>query len=80
MEPKTGVYATASKTKILKDISNEITTFLIRDPPKTASESKPEIALENNARKSHPTFEKRSILEPHGGPQEVTNLSRRHQN
>ena len=31
---------------ILKDVCNEITTFLVQDPPKTASESKPETALE----------------------------------
>ena len=79
MEPKNGVFATLSKTKILKDVSNEITTFLIRDPPKTDSESKPKTTLENNAPKSHPTSENSLILDTRWAPQEGTNLSRRHQ-
>ena len=46
MDPKTVVFASLSKNKILEDVSNEIITFPGLDPPKTASESKPETALE----------------------------------
>ena len=79
MEPKTAVFATLSKIKILKDISNEITTFLVWDPLKTDSESKPKTAQENNAPKSHPLSENGFILDPHWAPQEGSNFSRRHQ-
>ena len=80
IEPKSDVSAPLSKTKTLKDVSNEITTFLVQDPLNTDSESKPKTALENNAPKSHPTSENCFILDPHWAPQEGTNLSRRHQN
>ena len=80
MESKTAVFATLSKTKILEDVSNEITTFVVRDLPKTDSESKPKTALESNAPKNRPTSENGFILDPHWAPQEGTNLSRRHQN
>ena len=65
MEPKTYVFATLSKPMILKDVSNEITTFLVQDPPEIDSKSKPKTALENNAPKSHPTCENGFILGPH---------------
>ena len=80
MQSENVVFATLSKTKILKDLPNEITTFLVRDPPKTDSKSKPKTALQNNPPKSHPTSENGFILDPHWAPQEGTNLSRRHQN
>ena len=80
MESETAVFATLSKTKILKDLPYGITTFLVRGPPKTDSESKPKTALENNAPKSHPTCENCSILDPHWAPHGGTNLSRRHPN
>ena len=79
MEPKNNVFATLSETKILKDLSNEITTFLVRDPPKTDSKSKPKTALQKNAPKSHPSCENCFILDSHWAPQEGTNFSRRHQ-
>ena len=68
MESKTGVFATLSKNKILKDVSNEITTFLAWDPPKTDSESKPNTALENNAPKCNPTSEHYHFGPPFGTP------------
>ena len=58
-------FATLSKPMILKDVCNEITTFLVQDPPEIDSKSKPKTALENNAPKSHPTCENGFILGPH---------------
>ena len=85
MEPKWSQQlvfcATLSQTKILKDLPYGITTFLVRGPPKTDSETKPKTALENNAPKKHPTCESCSIFgPPHWAPEEGTNLSRRHPN
>ena len=65
MDPTTDVFASLSKNKISKDVSNEITTFLVQDPPEIDSKSKPKTALENNAPKSHPTCENGFILGPH---------------
>ena len=68
MEPKNGVFATPSKNKILKDVSNEITTFLAWDPPKTDSESKPNTAMENNAPKEAQRMRIASFWIPTGHP------------
>ena len=68
MDPTTDVFASLSKNKILKDVSNEITTFLMQDPPKTASESKPETALEKMLLKATQHLKIAPFWTPIGNP------------
>ena len=63
------IFATLSKTNILKDVISEITTFLVQDPPKSDPESKAKTVLESNVPDSCPMHENYSILDSYWAPQ-----------